>query len=777
MLLACAIHIIGALATTAQTSTPQGSGVVQQDGGTGQPEPHVEIFRVLYDGTQLPFEGLAVPPLGRRDIELRFRVVGLPSSDSLYFAFRMDGMDEEWSEVRSRASAIYVGLKPGSYTFQVRAYRPSGGWESSAELPVVIRWHTYEKPWFIALGVIFLLTLIGGAYGWQRWQGRIREETLARLVDERTQALQQEKARTETALEKTQQERETAQRALVTVEEQAIQLLRMDHMKSRLFANISHEFRTPLTLILDPIDRALSGAFGPLNEPGCRSLEMARQNAQRLLHLINQLLDLAKLEAGSMQPRMQKVDFIPFVRQATETFVSEAERRGIGLRFQATEPQLPVYIDVEKMEKVLYNLVTNALKATAPGGKVIVSVHASDSAHSSEDEASGHAVIVVRDTGEGIAEDELPFIFDRFYQAETGRLKGGTGIGLSLVREMVDLHGGSVHVESVHGFGSTFTVRIPLGRAYLGDHEVEDEPPPEPTAFSIPVQATTAVAFSSNLEALPETATNKVGEAPDDHRPLVLVAEDNPEIRQLIVDHLSPHYQVVEAEEGTAALRIARERRPALIVSDVLMPGMDGLALCRRIKTDEHLGDIPLILLTARASKEDRLEALQTGADDFLTKPFSAAELLARAENLIQSRAVMRERYSEEVVLPTTGQIVPSADAAFLERVYTAINEHLGNEGFTVGQLAAEMGLSESSLKRRLRSLVGMPPVEFIRARRLERAAALLLGKAGTVGEVAAQVGFESPSYFAKCFRERYGVSPSAYTEPLVKDVEGNKPA
>lgn len=760
--------LLGALATAQEGPIP-GSPAVQQDGGTDQTEPHVEIFRVLYDGTRLPFDGLAVPPLGRRDIEFRYRVVGLPPGDSLHFAFRMEGMEDEWSEVRSRANAIYIGMEPGEFTFQVRAYRPDGRWESAAELPVVIRRHVYEETWFVALAALSLLALLGGGYGWQQWRARRREETLARLVDERTRALQGEKTRTEAALEAAERDRETAQQALETVEEQSIQLLRVDHMKSRLFANISHEFRTPLTLILDPLDRALAGDFGPLDGPARRSLGVASESAHRLLHLINQLLDLAKLEAGSMELRARELDLVPFARRATETFSSEAERRGVALQFQTSEPRLLAYVDREKVENVVYNLVTNALKATGPGGKVVVSVQT--------DEGGQHAEVVVRDTGGGIGADELPHIFDRFYQAETGRLRGGTGIGLSLVREMVELHHGDVRVESVSGFGSTFTVRLPLGRAHLGDHEVEDGPPaeaavrsatPEPTAAA-PPEAAASGAVPDSVAAVPE------GEevAPDGRRPLVLVVEDNPEIRGLIVGHLRPHYRVVEAEEGAAALRLAREHRPALVVSDVLMPGVDGLALCRRIKADDRLGDTPVILLTARASSDDRLEALGTGADDFLTKPFSAAELLARAENLVRSRSALRDRYSEEVVLPTTGRAVPSADAAFLEGVYAAVDAHLPEEGFTVGELAAEVGLSESTLKRRLRPLVGMPPVEFIRQRRLERGAALLLGRAGTVGEVAAQVGFGSPSYFARCFRERYGVAPSGYAEPSPEAVPG----
>lgn len=570
---------------------------------------------------------------------------------------------------------------------------------------------------------------------------------------DRTHDLAVENQRVEAALALAETERKTAQEALETVEEQSIQLLRMDHIKSRIFANISHEFRTPLTLILDPLDRAASGAFGPIPDHASDAFERASENAHRLLALINQLLDLAKLESGNMDLQAQEHDLIPFLRRSVELFASEATRRGIDLRFVAEVPRLRAWVDAQKLETVIQNLLTNALKATGEGGKTILSVRVAAPEGASDDGAAAGsaAEITVRDTGEGIDEAERPFIFDRFYQAETGRLKGGTGIGLSLAREIVDLHHGTIDVESVSGFGSTFTLRLPLGHAHLAAHEVghgapqASARPPEPAP------------------PRPERPAEPPGDA---RRPLVLVVEDNPEIRQLVVDHLRPLYRVVEAEDGAAALRLARTHRPVLVVSDVLMPGMDGLALCRRIKHDDELCDTPVILLTARASSADRLEALRTGADDFLTKPFSAEELLTRAANLIQSRSAMRDRYSDRLVFPTTGQAIASADAAVLERIVGAVDAHLDEETFTVGQLAAEVGMSESSLKRRVRALVGTTPVEFVRTRRLERAAALLLGQAGTVGEVAAQVGFGSPSYFARCFRDRYGVLPSAYMSP-----------
>ena len=767
------------------------------------PRPRVRVQEVLYDGVLLPEADVAAPPLGRRNLEVRFHP---DASGSLLYQFRMEGRDEGWVEAGSRSAAYYSDLDPGEYTFHVRARRPGGEWGPTTEMAVRIEAHLWEERWALTVLALLLTAGIVLLVREQLRRADKRAATLERLVDERTRSIQEEQARAEEALLVAQRERLATQAALEMVEEQSVQLLRMDHMKSRLFANLSHEFRTPLTLILDPLDRALTGGFGPLDDTARRSLEGARTNAHRLLHLINQILDLAKLEGGSMELRARKEDLVPLLRQATDMFASEAERRGVDLRFVSTQPELLAWVDPEKLEKVLYNLVTNALKATSPGGKVVVSVrrtagngaakngtgengaagngaaHGSTNGIASEAAgAAGYAEIAVRDTGSGISESEAASIFDRFYQTESGRLRSGTGIGLSLVREMVELHRGTVDVESVVGFGSTFCVRLPLGRGHLDDHEVETDPGDGAldgaarAARLGPDLATTAAAVASDGQGAhspaeaPAPASARAPAAvdgddgPTDRRPLVLVVEDNPELREVITAHLRPLYRVAEAAEGAAALRIARERRPALIVSDVLMPGVDGLALCRRLKADEHLGDTPVVLLTAKASSEDRLEALQASADDFLSKPFAAPELLARVGNLIQSRSAMRGRYSEEVVLPTTGEAVPSADAVFLARAFAAVDEHLGEEGFTVGELAEALGMSESTLKRKLKPLVKATPVEFIRERRLERAAALLRGHAGTVGEVAAQVGFGSPSYFSRRFRDYYGVPPSEF--------------
>jgi DNA-binding response OmpR family regulator/nitrogen-specific signal transduction histidine kinase len=553
-------------------------------------------------------------------------------------------------------------------------------------------------------------------------------------------------------------QRERARQALATVEEQATHLLQLDHLKSRFFADISHEFRTPLTLVIDPLENALQGDYGTLDDAFQQRLRVALRNARLVLRLINQVLDLARLEAASMELHAAEHDLVPLVRGIVQVFQSEAERLQVMLLFTPSQPSLPLYVDREKLEKIMFNLISNALKATPAGGKILVSVRQSGEA----DHPEGFAEIGVRDTGLGIPEESLPHIFNRFYRVDTPstRHQTGTGIGLSLARELVELHRGRIEVESVPGFGSVFSVALPMGTGHLSAHQFDERKAPE-----LPARPADYPKEDPEASPAPEAAP------PD--TPLVLVVEDNADVREMIRGHLSPSYRVAEAGDGLEALEKARVIRPALIISDVIMPGMEGIAFCRLLKQDRSLQDIPVILLTARASKESRMEGLEVGADDYITKPFDKRELLTRVENLIRSRRALRKQFSQELVLQPRGIVVPSEDAVLLERIGLAIEQHLEDPHFTVGALAAAVGMSVPGLKRKMRAIVNEPPVEYIRNFRLERAAQLLKQRTGNVGEVAFAVGFQNLSYFSKCFRDRFGSTPSQYAE---READGEAP-
>jgi len=539
-----------------------------------------------------------------------------------------------------------------------------------------------------------------------------------------------------------------AEHALALEQAEAEKLRDLDHAKSRFFANISHEFRTPLTLILGPVHQWLENAR-PTNQEATpvpvRGLDLVRRNANRLLDLINQLLDLSKLESGFMRLSVAPGDPLQTLRVLTNAFESMAEQSGI--RYEIAVPQTPenAWFDRDKLEKIAANLLSNAFKHTPPGGSVAVRAELRHE----------RLFLEVADTGAGIPQEALEKVFDRFYQAGGG---AGTGIGLALVRELCALHHGSVSVESALGKGSIFRVEIPVDR----------------TAFSAEERSEAAAAalsssdgFSSSDES---TRRKKSGSAyssdeeksSDDARPLCLVVEDNLELQGYIREQLHGAFRVLLASDGHEGLQSALLHIPDLIISDVMMPEMDGNQLCAALKTDERTSHIPVILLTARAGRESRIEGLETGADDYLTKPFDARELIVRAQNLVRQREILRKQFSRTVVLQPKEIALTSADERFLQRIQESLDENLGNDQFSVEELAAAVGMSRSQLHRKLTALIDQPPVEFIRNFRLRRAKEMLEAGVGNVSEIGYAVGFSSPAYFSKAFRDAFGVAPSA---------------
>ncbi|MEO1630354.1 MAG: ATP-binding protein [Bacteroidota bacterium] len=546
------------------------------------------------------------------------------------------------------------------------------------------------------------------------------------------------------------------------VEAQALRLEELDRLKTRLFANLSHEFRTPLTILLGPIEDALASDT-PMPEPLAGQLPSMQQSARRLLDLINQLLDLAKLEAGALDLNSEETDVVALARGVAATFAGPAERKGLGLLFDAQVSALSMPLDAQQIETVLTNLVANALAFTERGGKIRVSVGAEH----------GDAVVAVEDTGTGIAAAALPYVFDRFRQADgsTTRTHGGTGIGLALAKELVELHGGTIGVESTVGFGTRFTVRLPLGAVDV-DAEAAAQAGvptvPRTEQRSAPTVLATGDGEAAMLD-LPIPVSATPGDDPpavatsNDRRPLVLVVEDHAGLRAYIRSHLAERYRVLEAENGAVGLETARACRPDLVLSDVMMPELDGVALTRALRAEPALADVPIVLLSAWADEQSTLAGLEAGADDYLTKPFSPDELRARLSNFVATRHRLRARYSDEVVVGPSEIVVPSAEAAFLERVRDAAEAGLGDPSFGVDALAAEVGLSRRQLGRRLRASLDTAPGVFLRQLRLARAAQLLTQQAGTVAEVAYAVGYRDADHFAKQFRKTYGTLPSAY--------------
>lgn len=667
----------------------------------------------------------------QRDLTILYTVPRFDKPEAVRFQYRLLGQDDDWFDAGTERQARFTNLGPGRYTFQVRALDALGRWQGEATELAIRRTPFFrETGWFVLLIALGTAALVLGGVRYRFRQVEARSRALEQRVADRTQELQT---------------------ALATVAEQADELKSLDAAKSRFFANISHEFRTPLTLIIGPLRSLLAGHYGAMPAAATAQHQLMLRNSRRLLRLVNQILDLAQLERGGLALRAQRQDAVPFIRNIVEAFRPLARQHGLALSL--THPPYPcwLYFDPQHLEVVLLNLLSNAFKFTLAGGEVQVQLEEGDEA----------LRLSVTDTGRGISAEGLAKIFDRFYQEEGSQ---GTGIGLALVQELVHLHGGTITAASTPGQGTTFVVQLPKGHDHLSDDQVladaavasdpdgdgwHSEPPPSL------VNATQALA-AEPAEAQEADVTT------------VLVVDDNPDIRQYLRSLLAPTYHVLEAPDGAAGLERVRSDLPDLVVSDVMMPHKDGFAFSRELKADPMTAHIPVILLTAKASKTSALEGLDTGADDYLTKPFDADELRARIRNQLATRQRLRARYQGNGAPASAAapEATPAPKPNSLEaQARAVIRERLGDPDFSVRDLAAHLNLTYATFNRQLRAETDVKPAAMIRETRLAEAAALLKQHAGSVSEVAYGVGFNNLSYFSRCFREQYGVLPSAYVE------------
>lgn len=512
---------------------------------------------------------------------------------------------------------------------------------------------------------------------------------------------------------------------------EASQIKALDLVKSRFFANISHEFRTPLNLILGPL--RTHGDRIPTKE-----LSMMQRNAQRLLRLVNQLLDLSRLEVGQLQLEYRTADVFAFLRTLAASFSSMAEAKQIIYQVDIPMRGFPSRFDPDKMEKIVYNLLSNAVKFTPSGGTITFHAFIEQT----------NLRLSVSDTGLGIPAPLQDKIFDRFYQVDDTNTRAfeGTGIGLALVKELVDFHGGTISVDSEEKKGATFVVILPLQPA--------DE-------TSLEELSITELDHEDDSTMSPVKADDPVSE----DAPLILIVEDNADLRHYILSNLGGMFSCREAVNGKIGWDIAVEELPDVIITDVMMPEMDGVELTHRVKNDERTSHIPVIMLTARDDLETRKAGFQTGADQYVTKPFDVEELQVRVHGVIRQRALLRKKFTREVTLKPQDVTVKDFDAIFLERSLRVVEEHLDDSEFSVEQLQQEVGMSRMQLHRKLKALTGQSASEFIREIRLERAAQLLQQPGVQVAEVAYNVGFTHLSYFAKCFKEKFNVSPSDFAK------------
>ncbi|MGI4832333.1 MAG: ATP-binding protein [Janthinobacterium lividum] len=518
---------------------------------------------------------------------------------------------------------------------------------------------------------------------------------------------------------------------------QANRLWVLDQEKTHFFTNITHEFRTPLTLMLGPAAQIAADT----REPATRQqAELVQRNAQRLLHLINQLLDLSRLEAGQQVLHPAPGEMVGFVRGLAGAFESLAQQRGIGYTFEADPPTLPVDFDADKLEKVVVNLLSNAFKFTPYAGMVMVRLREDSSPEPSN---SRWIELLVRDTGSGIAPEQLPHVFDRFYQVDSSntREQEGTGIGLALAKELVELHGGTIALTSEIGHGTTAVVRLPLA-----------------VASSAPAKELTTEWTELVPPPLLETG---LAIAPLPEAPLLLLLEDNADVRAYLRTILAADYHLLEAENGATGVAVAIEQLPDLVLTDAMMPRLDGYGVCRALKQDERTSHIPIVLLTAKVDLPSKLQGLDIGADAYLTKPFLRTELLAQLRNLVQGRRQLQDAYRRGVASPPPPG-PPSMEQAFLAKVQQRVERFLADETLNVETLSRELGLSRTQLHRKLKALTDQAPGDFIRIVRLQRAHELLAGGVATVAEVAYQVGYGNPANFSTSFSRHFGYAPSS---------------
>lgn len=618
-------------------------------------------------------------------IEFEFSLLDFTNPSLNTYQYQMVGFEDSWTSPSLKRRATYTNLSPGNYVFKVRGINAQGVASQEKQVAFVVLPPLWKTWWaYVLYGVTFIAAGLGA----------------------RMNIVNRERLRAKLKLEHLELEK----------------LKELDEFKSKFFANISHEFRTPLTLILGNVELLKINGHEP------DALSSIQRNGKEVLDLVNQLLDLSRIDAGKLELQLSGINLNEFLKAHVSVFQSLAQQKRIQLSDRYADKNAFVTLDSSILEKVINNLISNAIKYTPPNGKVLFSAMLRERV----------LEISVEDTGIGMEQKEIEKIFDRFYRVDEST--SGTGIGLALTFELIKLHKGTIKVTSIKGKGSCFMVCIPVS---IGGTIKDVEKAPLITAKSI-----TEIAWPANPQAHPGS-----------HQ--VLVVEDNEELRYFLKHNLHG-FEVSVASNADEGLKMAIQFVPDVIVTDWMMPGKTGIELCRDVKSSEITSHIPVIILTAKAGLEPKLEGLETGADDYLTKPFEMQELTARIRNLIAQRTLLREKFSKAGNTTSTKKIL-SADERFIKRFYQELEKSISDSSLTVESLSREMGISRVQLHRKLSALFGHAASDLIRDYRLQRAADMLRQKAGNVSEIAFQVGFENLSYFSKAFREKFHKTPSEY--------------
>jgi signal transduction histidine kinase/ligand-binding sensor domain-containing protein/DNA-binding response OmpR family regulator len=630
----------------------------------------------------------------KQNFSLDFFALNFTSPEESRYAYKLDGFDNDWNEVGNLHTAVFTNLDPGQYIFRVKATSDDGLWTTPEKtIRIYVKpplWRTTYAYIFYAVSLISIIIFI-------------RYRAIRKLKNRFT--LEQERKETERQRD-------------------------FDQLKIKFLTNLSHEFRTPISLIMAPVDKMINQETSIVKQS---QLSLVRRNTERLLNLVNQLLDLRKLEENELKLHLGEADIVAFAREITDSFRDIADAKEIQLGFSSSVSSYITQFDQDKIERVLLNLLSNACKFTGKGGKIDLTV---------EPVTNTNVKIMVADSGIGMSQKVQEKIFDRFFQGEDSGhvLNQGSGIGLSIVKEFVKLHGGTITIESSTEKGSIFTVGLPC--KLLADQAAVSE-------------------NNSIIEQNP--LKSQAARIKSVTKLTVLLVEDNDEFRQYLRDHLKDYYRIVEASDGKEGWRKALSSHPHIIVSDISMPGIDGITLCRKLKSDKRTRHIPVILLTALTGHTNHLNGLQTGASDYLTKPFNFDILNVKIRNLVLLNQNLKETYNKQLTVEPAEVAIDKTDKKLLTQVTEYIEANIDSPDLTVEELSRQVFLSRGTLYNKIMELTGETPVEFIRSIKLKKAAALLEKSDMRISQVGYLVGFSSPNYFAKVFKEKYDMSPSEY--------------
>jgi len=711
-----------------------------------QAVPRIRIRWVSAGAGSFGADSVITLPRGERRVDVSYGAILLSGQRGVRYDVMLEDIDPDWRDAGGQRQVTYGNLPPGRHVFRARAVSGPGVLSAvEATVTLIVPPFFHETAAFRLLMVLLACTALWLAYYARIRQLRTREITLSRLVDERTHELARSKEETEAAL--------------VTVEAQTRELRTLDEAKSRFFANVSHELRTPLTLVQGPLQDVLDGRLGPTPDPVRKQVATVLASGRRLGELVEQLLDVARLEAGEFRIRLRTHDLAPLFDRLANSFAALAKSKDIAFEASVPDGSIHLSADVDHIEKVFSNLLANALKFTPAGGRVTFRVD--------RDLDESYLHVIVEDTGPGIPAEEQTRIFERFHQVDgsSRRVHGGTGLGLALVKEITALHGGSVELWSEPGKGSRFTVHLPMTAPATSDVAVQSEA--SGSSYDGDSGDDRALASAhAELHDHPSLAHSS-GDVPAEvERPAILVVEDHAELRGYLRRHLEERYHVIEAVNGLEGLEAARRTTPDLILCDIMMPGMDGEELCRAIRSDPELAFLPVIMVTARASRQSRLSALEGGADDYLVKPFDPEELRLRIANALESRRRFAERLrAEGKAVPFIPIDLPDARNGhdFASKIEAVLRERMGDEDFDVDDMAEAMAMSRATLYRKAGEILGVSPKELLWTFRLRQVAHWLRETDGTVSEIAYASGFKTVPHFTRRFKEHFGTTPAAY--------------